>query len=675
MLKFVSLSLPVFVLILFAQAGQAQTTYTYLDLIGRLTDLERIAALPEPGEYCRQWSSYDRDSRYDPATDTYVNWDANGDGYGKVNWIRMEKGKLVLGEMDGPGCIWRIWSATVDKGHVKIYLDGAAEPAVDLPFEEYFNGTRPPFTRSALVNTVTNGENCYIPIPFQKSCKIVADRDYGQYYHFTYSLFPEGTVVPTFSMDLTGEENTALDHANAFLENCGPDSFKAHPDQKTETFQIRLEPGAKKSISLEGKRAILSLKVRPQLPSDVEGQRKALRRLAMQIFWDNQETPAVWSPLGDFFGTGPGINPYQSLTLGMTDQQFYSNWYMPFESRAKIELLNEGDATRNLTLEIIHAPHDMPASSYGRFHAKWHRDAFLPKEKGRDIDWTLLKTEGRGRYCGVQLQVWNPRGGWWGEGDEKFFVDGEKFPSTFGTGSEDYFGYAWSDWKLFQNAYHNLTISEYNKGHISVNRWHITDNVPFHGSFEGTLEKYYPEDRPTQYAAVAYWYQAPGGNDPYRPISADDRVDYYTPLSYPLEIAGILVLEEPEGNLEAQGMGSFTADKWRNGEQLWWTGQLGAKLNLCIDIQKKAKYKITTRLTKAADYGIIQFSLDDRKVLEPIDAYHPEGVVATDKIELGKLELDKGRHILTVEIVGANPDAIKRYMVGIDYIDVKRSLF
>ena len=66
----------------------------------------------------------------------------------------------------------------------------------------------------------------------------------------------------------------------------------------------------------------------------------------------------------------------------------------------------------------------------------------------------MLQTEGRGRFCGVMLHVWNPRGGWWGEGDEKFFVDGEKFPSTFGTGSEDYFGYAWCDPHLFQRAYH-----------------------------------------------------------------------------------------------------------------------------------------------------------------------------------------------------------------------------
>ena len=95
------------------------------------------------------------------------------------------------------------------------------------------------------------------------------------------------------------------------------------------------------------------------------------------------------------------------------------------------------------------------------------------------------------------LHVWNPRGGWWGEGDEKFFVDGEKFPSTIGTGSEDYFGYAWCCPQLFQNAYHNQTHNDgNNSGHVSVNRWHIADNMPFQKSFEGCIEKYYPNDAP-----------------------------------------------------------------------------------------------------------------------------------------------------------------------------------
>ena len=91
----------------------------------------------------------------------------------------------------------------------------------------------------------------------------------------------------------------------------------------------------------------------------------------------------------------------------------------------------------------------------------------------------MLRTEGRGRFCGVMLHVWNPRGGWWGEGDEKFFVDGEKFPSTIGTGSEDYFGYAWCDPHLFQKPYHAQSMTQNNAGHQSVLRWHVVDNIPF----------------------------------------------------------------------------------------------------------------------------------------------------------------------------------------------------
>ena len=83
--------------------------------------------------------------------------------------------KLVLAEMQGPGCIWRIWSAAPKDGHVRIYLDGASEPAVDLPFVGYFDGKNEPFTRSAIVHTVSMGWNNYTPIPYQKSCKIVAD--------------------------------------------------------------------------------------------------------------------------------------------------------------------------------------------------------------------------------------------------------------------------------------------------------------------------------------------------------------------------------------------------------------------------------------------------------------------------------------------------------------------
>jgi len=285
----------------------------------------------------------------------------------------------------------------------------------------------------------------------------------------------------------------------------------------------------------------------------------------------------------------------------------------------------------------------------------------------------MLKTEGNGRFCGVMLHVWNPRGGWWGEGDEKFFVDGEKFPSTFGTGSEDYFGYAWCNPALFQNAFHNQTHNTGgNRGHISVNRWHVADNVPFNASFEAAIEKYYPNDRGTLYACVPYWYLAPGTTDAYEPIPVEERTGYYVmPELYKEEDAvegeKLKVLQITGGRTQTQDMFGF-GDGWSNGAHLWWTGaQPGHKLVLSVPVEEDGKYELQVQLTKAVDYGIVQLYLDDQKLGEPIDLYN-DGVIPTGKMSFGTHELTQGEHKFTVEIVGSNERAVKAYMFGLDWI-------
>lgn len=501
---------------------------TYIDLVSRLTDLEALSVLPQAGEKCAQWSSYDRASVYDDRTGKYVRWDANGDGRGI---IREEPGGVqVLAEMDGPGCIWRIWSAAPKSGHVRIYLDGATEPAIDMPFEDYFNRTQSPFVYPSLVHVTASGWNSYVPIPYQKSCKITADKDWGNYYHFTYSTFPEGTVVPTFTRNLSGAEKLALAKADYTLgrglgEN--PAGIRRWGTGLSRSSR-QIEPGTTVNFSeCRGAKAITSLKIQVD-QADLKRNPHLLREMVLTIRWDDEKEPSVWCPLGDFFGTGPGANEYKSLPLGLTKDGFYSYWYMPFASNAQLSIENQSKETVRLDAEVVYSNLARDICSLGRFHCKWHRDAFLPAEPERKIDWTMLKTEGRGRFCGVVLHVYNPKGGWWGEGDEKFFVDGEKFPSTFGTGSEDYFGYAWGDPTLFQNAYHNQTLNEKkNAGSVSLNRWHIVDNVPFQTSFEGTIEKYFPNDRPTAFAAAAYWYQAAGTNDPYPKVPVGERAGYY----------------------------------------------------------------------------------------------------------------------------------------------------
>ena len=649
-------------------SAQAETL-TYVDLVKRLTSLERLATLPEPGEGCAQWSSYDRNSKYDETTGKYVDWAANGDGGGI---IRKEGEQLVFAEMDGPGCIWRIWSAAPQNGHVRIFLDGAETPAVDLPFIGYFDKKNEPFTHPALVHEVSKGWNNYVPIPYQKSCKITADPGWGNYFHFTYGTFPAGTQVPTFKRELTPDESAALAAADKLLSNCGPEGVPAYAGQQTDKPTVTVAPGqTAKVIDLRGPQAITGIRAKLDLPES-PADRALLRELALQIKWDGEAKPSVWAPFGDFFGTAAGANRYLSLPSGLTDDgTWYSHWYMPFRA-ATVELTNDGTEPRTVPFEISHAPLTKPLDQYGRFHAKWHRDAFLPKEPERAIDWTMLTTQGRGRFCGVMLNVWNPKGGWWGEGDEKFFVDGEKFPSTIGTGSEDYFGYAWCCPDLFQNCYHNQTISQGNKGHVCVNRWHITDEVPFQTSFEGFIEKYYPNAKPSNHACVSYWYLAPGGTDLYEAVSLDERVGYWvTPevqhVKGALEGEQLKILAKTGGNTQEQDLGNHEGE-WSGESHLWWTGgKPGDKLDLALPVAAAGTYKLTAQLTKARDYGIVQVYLDGQKLGDPVDLYN-NGVIPTGALQFGTHTLTAGDHKLTVEITGANDQAVKAYMFGLDYV-------
>jgi len=636
----------------------AAETLSYADLVNRLVDLEALAVLPEPGEASAQWSSYHRASRYDTEADKYVEWDQNGDGHGI---IRRENGTLVFAEMEGPGCIWRIWSARPMDGHVKIYLDGAPEPVVDLPFSGYFDRQNPPFTYPSLVYTASEGMNSYVPIPYQKSCKIVAEDRWGAFYHITYSRFLEGTTVPTFTTALSSQARDALERVDDFLSHrLGTNPSPAPRSEVTTMSALTLGPDASTVIAeLQGERAITSLKVKIKTLFSYDEIASVLREVLLRITWDGDEMPAVWAPIGDFFGTTPGINHYRSLPLGMTEDTFYSYWYMPFAKSALVELLNEGRSTVSFEVSITHAPLSRPIEKLGRFHARWHRDAFLPAQPERAIDWTILKTEGRGRFCGVMLHVWNPNGGWWGEGDEKFFVDGEKFPSTFGTGSEDYFGYAWGDPALFQKPYHNQTFNRAaNRGHVSVNRWHIADSIPFQSSFEGAIEKYPRENKPTIYAATAYWYLAPGGIDPYQAVPASERTGYYDYILPPIPKGRITftsdllhIAEVTGGKLrKIQKLHGPGRQRWKY--LLWESAQPGDRLVFeTLPLMDAGIYDVNVIFTRTPQTGVVQLYLDGSKIGEPIDTRSDQPEKSA-RLSLGKIQLGKGQHRISVEPVG-----------------------
>lgn len=666
------LALTLFVSTTIAAAGpaSAQQAYSYSDLIKRLVDLEHLSVLPAPGETSKQWSSYDRRSTFDEATGKYVKWDSNGDAGGA---IRTEPdGTVVFAEMEGPGCVWRFWTATAENEHVQIFLDGQEVPAVDLPTVNYFDGSTAPFNYPMLSYNLNKlgcaGYDLYFPIPYQKSCKIVGKKGWGSYYHFNYTTFPKGTTVPTFSTKLAADHAAELAKVNSYLQDkLGSDPAGERPGQKKIAQLVQLEAGKSQTIDIAGPQAITAVRAKFHDLTERQEQMDALRQLVLKITFDDGK-PQVMCPLGDFFGSAPGYNLYKSLVTGMTADGAYALWYMPFAKSAKVELINEGKSPRKFDFELTHAPLTKPFEQLGHFHCKWHRDSF-PTPAGRAPDWSLLRTNGRGRYCGTMLHVWNYIGGWWGEGDEKFFIDGEKMPSTFGTGSEDYFGYAWCNPNLFERPYHGQNMTQSNSGHQTLFRWQVVDNIPFQQSFDGYIEYYH--GKPTEYAALVCWYLAPGGDDPYELKADVNRDSYYA--TFKRVKGGFEITGYPGGHLDTQDMKRFTnaENKWEDDNQMIWHAEwVGSKMEVLVNAPADGKYKLTGRFTKSSDYGIVQFSLDGKNIGQPFDGYGP-GVTITPPIDLGTFDLKAGNHAFGTQMMGYNPKAYKSLIFGLDSLKLE----
>jgi hypothetical protein len=280
------------------------------------------------------------------------------------------------------------------------------------------------------------------------------------------------------------------------------------------------------------------------------------------------------------------------------------------------------------------------------------------------------------------LSLMNPSPAWWGEGDEKIFVDGERFPSWFGTGSEDYYGYAWSDPTPFRHAYHNQTRCDGpgNKGWCSVNRFHVLDAIPFQKSFRFDMEFWHwAPNIDVPCAATTYWYARPGANDDFKEPDAKVLQELPT-LPPPYRIEGAIEGEKlkvlgKSGDFEVgpQDMGPFGDGKWSGDAQLWVRPpKKGEWVDLELPVAADGKYQVAAYMTKARDYGIVQFSLDGKPLGQPIDGFEPEGVHSTGAIDLGTVELKKGTATLRVEVVGTNEKSVGlRYMWGLDCLVLK----
>lgn len=255
-----------------------------------------------------------------------------------------------------------------------------------------------------------------------------------------------------------------------------------------------------------------------------------LRKMLLRMYWDGEKEPSVEAPLGDFFGVGHGVaNHFISLPLNMITGPMIGNraamncfFPMPFSSSARFELENDSKKPAPaFYYHIDYESYEELEADQGRFHAQWRREnpcQAVPFEGKEGINLTgeenyvILEAEGRGHYVGCVLNVHNLSTGWFGEGDDMIFVDGEKWPpSVHGTGTEDYFGAAYGfPAGEHAGAYHGVSlvgnVSDWS-GKWSVYRFHLEDPINFRKAIRVTIEHGHANDLGNDYSSMAYWYQ------------------------------------------------------------------------------------------------------------------------------------------------------------------------
>jgi Protein of unknown function (DUF2961) len=279
-----------------------------------------------------------------------------------------------------------------------------------------------------------------------------------------------------------------------------------------------------------------------------------LKKLVLRMYWDGEASASVEAPVGDFFGLGLGdYFQFESTPLAVApDKALNSFFLMPFRKRARITISNEGSADVDafyFNIDYQSFKTDLPPDTM-YFHAQyrqatpargwttqWESNGDPIVNTKRNVDgennYVWMEATGQGHFVGVTMSVLQNQDGWWGEGDDMFFVDGEKRPSINGTGSEDYFLGAWDFGDHpFSYALFGAPVkgTEFAGSRSSVYRFHLDSPIPFTKSLRATIEHGHANHRSDNFYSVAYWYQL----EPHAAFPPLPAVEQRLPRIYPV---------------------------------------------------------------------------------------------------------------------------------------------
>jgi len=433
--------------------------------------------------------------------------------------------------------------------------------------------------------------------------------------------------------------------------------------------------------------------------------RRYPRTLVLRAFYDGSDVPSIETPIGDFFAAGNGMRANVSsipIEVSSYGRALNCYWRMPFRRRCVIEAHNQGPERMTVYfqcdwLKLRSLPED---TLY--FHARY-RQEYPP---GAFEPYAIFEGRGEGQYVGTVLSFENLVGSWFGEADDRFYVDGEETPSIVGTGTEDYFNDAWN-LRLTSNLRVGTTICE-TKGderRLTCYRWHIDDPVPFHRSLKveierrsfiavtdpatGKAESYDFKYRPDYLSSVAYWYQR-GIAEPQWPFApVEERV---LPEVW-IEPAWIVDQVRASPGLQPRRASNRTCNlkvffTVRNDEP-------GSWVEFPVTLDQPGRYAISVFQNLFREYGVWRVILRgdaSEDVLHPgLDFYDdlqaraenwPENYHhgTTVETKLGERQLQAGAYWVRFECVGANPLSRhpgtgafgQGYSIGLDAIDFRR---
>ncbi|MFO7668417.1 MAG: DUF2961 domain-containing protein [Bacteroidales bacterium] len=494
---------------------------TMESLIAEMASRSGLSYDPATPYHHKQFSSYNRAS----VTPGREGWFANED---MSHFIRVEENmghrEFVMFDAEGPGAIVRWWMTfyIAQEGIIRVYLDHQEFPVIEGRADQVLSGNLiagPPFAVSVHegVPVYEKGRdmdhNFYLPIPFARHCKITYECDTLQrtkagnyfpdvFYNIGYRAYPKRTSVESFSMEALSRAKPLLDQAKELLENPLINAL----DEKE--FEKELAPGAAFTLDFERKGAAIGQVLLEISASD---SLQALRSTVLSASFDGTET--IWVPAGDFFGTGYQMSPHQTW-MNRTNEQgmMESHWVMPFQKSCRLTYTNYGKEAVKIKGKVVLTDYQWKSSSL-YFGCSWHEYRHLgTRDNDNYLDLNFVHIKGKGLYAGDQITLFNTSYQWWGEGDEKIFVDGESFPSSFGTGSEDYYGYAFGRREPFSHPFISQPVGDGNEGNssdggLTVNMRHRSlDAIPFTSSISANIELWHWADARVNYALTSYWY-------------------------------------------------------------------------------------------------------------------------------------------------------------------------